>query len=72
MTITELDLATVKNYLRVDYDNDDVLIQVMIDSSLSYTQSFLNHKFTEFEEVPMEFLIAAIGHTKKTIRYGNY
>lgn len=60
MKITELTLDFAKNYLRVDYDNDDVLIQMMINAAQSYIQSFLNQKFTEFEEVPTEFTIAAL------------
>lgn len=60
MKITELTLEFVKNYLRVDYDNDDVLIQMMIDSAMSYIQSFLNQKFADFEEVPAEFTVAAL------------
>lgn len=60
MKITELTLEFAKNYLRVDYDNDDVLIQMMIDSAMSYIQSFLNQKFADFEEVPTEFTIAAL------------
>lgn len=59
--ITELDVDFVKNYLRVDYDYDDNLINLMIVSAQSYIQAFLNQKFTDFEEVPFEFTIAALG-----------
>lgn len=59
-SVTDLDLEFVKNYLRVDYDFDDNLINMMIFSSQSYIQGFLNQKFTDFEEVPAEFTIAAL------------
>lgn len=60
MTITELDLTTVKNYLRVDHNLDDAIIQMMIDSAKTYVQNFLNRSFEDFEQVPTEFVIAAL------------
>lgn len=60
MTINDLDLTFVKNYLRVDTSLDDDLISMMIVSAKSYIQSFLNKKFVDFEEVPPEFTIAAL------------
>lgn len=58
--ITELDINEVKNYLRVDHEDDDLLITTMIVSAKSYIQSYLNKKFSDFEEVPDEFTIAAL------------
>lgn len=58
--VTNLDVLFVKNYLRVDHDFDDQLIEMMINSAQSYIQSYLNQKFTDFIEVPSEFTIAAL------------
>ena len=60
MKITELDLDTVKNYLRIDHNEDDSLLSLMIDAAKSYIQSYLNKKFDEFEEIPDEFTIACL------------
>lgn len=62
MKITDeaFNLVLVKNYLRVDYTEDDVLIQLMIDSAKSYIQSYLNQPFEVFEDIPVEFTLAAL------------
>lgn len=60
MKITELDLDTVKNYLRIDHNEDDSLLSLMIIAAKSYIQSYLNKKFEEFEEIPDEFTIACL------------
>jgi len=60
MTITELDISTVKNYLRIDHDLDDKLLVLMIESAKNYVQSFINRLYDDFEEVPTEFVIAAL------------
>lgn len=58
--ITEIDLIFVKNYLKIDYEDDDQLLNLMIISAKSYIQSYLNKKFEEFEEIPSEFSIACL------------
>lgn len=62
MKITDeaFNLSLVKNYLRVDSKEDDVLIQLMIDTAKSYIQSYLNQDFEVFEDIPEEFTIAAL------------
>lgn len=62
MKITDeaFNLTLVKNYLRVDYTEDDTLIQLMIDSAKSYIQSYLNQPFEVFEDIPVEFTLAAL------------
>jgi len=58
--ITDLDLDFVKNYLRIDHDEDDNLLSLMIVSAKNFIQSYLNIKFSEMEEIPDEFTIAAL------------
>lgn len=62
MKITDeaFNLSLVKNYLRVDYDNDDTLINLMIDSAKSYIQSYLNQPFESYVDIPVEFTLAAL------------
>jgi len=60
MKITNLDLDFVKNYLRIDHTEDDALLLLMIDSAKNFIQSYLNIKFSEMEEIPDEFTIAAL------------
>lgn len=40
--ITEQDLEECKNYLRVDYDDDDELIKFMICASMQYVTNGFN------------------------------
>lgn len=57
-----VDLEFVKNYLKVDFDEDDVLISTFILGGKSYIESFLNRKIADFgTEVPQEFTIALLG-----------
>jgi len=60
MTITELDLITIKNYLRIDGPEDDILIELMLTSAKSFIENYLNQKFVEMVEVPSEFTIACL------------
>ncbi|MFB5197878.1 head-tail connector protein [Neobacillus sp. KR4-4] len=60
MKVTEIDLAYVKDYLRIDFEDDDNMISTMLVASKSFIQSYLNRKFTDFEEIPEEFTIAAL------------
>lgn len=75
--VVDLDLAMVKNYLRVDYDYDDTFIATILTAAKNYIQSYLNKKFIEFQEVPDEFTIACLalcGHwyeNRKIDREGN-
>lgn len=62
MKITDeaFNISLVKNYLRVDHNEDDTLIQLMIDSAKSYIQNYLNQPFETFEDIPVEFTLAAL------------
>lgn len=40
MKINEIDLIQVKNYLRVEHDLDDTLIQAMMDGAEEYIKSY--------------------------------
>lgn len=56
----EIDLQFVKNYLRVDFDEDDNLINTMIFAAKSYVQNYLNKRFEDFDELPTEFTVATL------------
>jgi uncharacterized phage protein (predicted DNA packaging) len=58
--VTDLSVDLVKTYLRVDYTDDDVLIQNMLDAARSMIQTYLNRSFNDFETLPSEFTIAAL------------
>lgn len=62
--VTDLDLDTVKEYLRVDFTDDDQLISIMIYGAKSFIQNYLNKKFTDWTdaslEIPDEFTIACL------------
>lgn len=64
MKVNELTLEYVKEYLRVDFNEDDIFIQNMIVAAQSFIQNHLNRKFTDWtnngEEVPAEFTISAL------------
>ncbi|WP_102691154.1 head-tail connector protein [Rummeliibacillus pycnus] len=62
MVITDeaFNLSLVKNYLRVDSNEDDTLLQLMIDSAKSYIQSYLNQPFESYVDIPVEFTLAAL------------
>lgn len=58
--ITEIDLDFLKNYLKIDFEDDDILLFTMLSASKSYIQSYLNRDFDDFEVVPLEFTIACL------------
>lgn len=62
--ITDLTLDDVKDYLRVDSEDDDKLIEAMLASAVSFIQNYLKRKFTDMiangEEIPDEFTIACL------------
>lgn len=60
-----LDLDFVKNYLRVDHDEDDSFIELMINASRSFVETYLNRKLDSFDgysngEYPQEIDIARL------------
>lgn len=58
----DIDLNIVKNYLRIDFDDsdNDRMLAIILASGKSFVQSYLNWKFTEVDEVPMEITIALL------------
>lgn len=58
--ITEIDLNTVKEYLRIDHEDDDVMLNTFLFAAKSFIQSYLKKKFSEFEEIPDEFTVACL------------
>ena len=40
MKVSDLDITMVKLYLKVDFDDDDLLIQLIIDGAKSYLKSY--------------------------------
>jgi uncharacterized phage protein (predicted DNA packaging) len=62
--ITELDLDFVKNYLKVDYTDDDNLISALIVAAQSYIDTMLGFKITEkwpvTSDIPAELTIACL------------
>lgn len=58
--ITDLNIQMVKDYLRIDHDDDDEFLNVILVSARSYIQSYLNLRFDDFEEIPDEFTIACL------------
>ncbi|MCU4842307.1 head-tail connector protein [Bacillus cereus] len=58
--VIDLDLEVTKNYLRVEHEDDDQLIELILSASKSYLQSYLNQKFSEFEELPDELTIPCL------------
>lgn len=58
----ELDLEFVKNYLRVDYDDDDILIKTIMSAAESFMMSYLDLDMDEIIDdqgaVPEAFTIS--------------
>jgi uncharacterized phage protein (predicted DNA packaging) len=67
MNIIELDTATAKNYLRVEHNDDDELLSMLLSAAKSYIQSYLNQKFVDMqispEGLPEELTIPALALT---------
>lgn len=61
--INELDLEFVKEYLKVDYEDEDTLIQSLILAAQSYVNTMLGYKVTErwsTTQIPDELTIACL------------
>jgi uncharacterized phage protein (predicted DNA packaging) len=61
--ITELDLLFVKEYLKVDFTDDDTLISTLLVAAKSYIETLLGYKLTSFEnfeDIPDELTIACL------------
>jgi len=61
MKIYELDVNTVKQFMKIDYDDDDQIISNMILAAKSYIQTLLGTSFdVNSEDIPTEFTIACL------------
>lgn len=58
--VTDLELADVKSYLKIDYSDDDILLSTMLMAALSFIQNYLCRNFSDFDDIPVEFTIAAL------------
>jgi uncharacterized phage protein (predicted DNA packaging) len=62
--ITDLDLEFVKEYLKVDYEDEDATIQMLILAAKSYIETILGFKiekeWTTSSEIPDELTVAAL------------
>lgn len=62
--ITELDLPFVKEYLKVDFDDEDTLISTITVAARSYIQTMIGYKITSEwpnrDDIPDELTIAAL------------
>lgn len=58
----DIDLDLVKSYLRIDFEDwdNDKMLSILLTSAKSFVQNYLNWKFTEVEEVPLEINIALL------------
>lgn len=55
------DISIVKNYLRVDHEDDDIFISiVLMPAAKTFIENYLNRKIKDFDELPKEFTIAAL------------
>lgn len=62
--ITQLDLPFVKEYLKVDYDDEDRTIEMLIVASRSFIETMLGYKiqahWTNHTEIPDELTVASM------------
>lgn len=55
-----LSVGEVKNYLRVDYDEDDILIQNLIEAAEDYLYNATGKKFTEKNKLAKRYCLALV------------
>lgn len=62
--ITEIDLAFAKEYLKVDYEDEDTIIYSLVVAARSFVETQLGYKITdEFpttEDIPAELTVACL------------
>lgn len=59
MKVSELTLNTIKQYLRIDGNDDDVLLQMLLDASVQYCTSYLGcdkQALEKYEDVTIVIL----------------
>lgn len=52
MKVSELKLDTIKNYLRVDSNEDDVLLKMLLDASIQYCVSYMGCTKQDLDKYP--------------------
>ena len=62
VTPQDIDLEIVKNYLRIDFDDvdNDRMLNIILASAKSFVQTYLNWKFVDVDEIPLEITIALL------------
>lgn len=61
MTVSEINIATVKQYARIDTDDDDVLIASIIVAAKEYCRSYTGLSIAELDGFPdMPIAVLAI------------
>lgn len=50
--ITDLDLYDAKSFLRVDFDNDDIFIELALESAKSYVCNYCKRTIEELDNIP--------------------
>lgn len=59
MVITDVTVDVVKNYLRVDTDSDDVLIEAILSASIKYAENITGlsvEQLAEYNDIPLAVL----------------
>ena len=57
MKVSDVTLEMVKNYLRVDGDEDDVLIMALMDASKNYIKSYLGTEdLDQWDDLTIAFM----------------
>ena len=52
MTLTTLDLYEAKNFLRVDFSEDDAFIELALDSAKSYVCNYCKRSIRDLDNIP--------------------
>lgn len=61
MKVSEIDLPTLKQYLRVDGDDDDILLTAYLDSAKEYMCSYLGCNVADLDKyAPLTIVAMAI------------
>ena len=52
MTLTTLDLYEAKNFLRVDFSEDDTFIELALESAKSYVCNYCKRSIKDLDNIP--------------------
>lgn len=50
--LSEIDLYDCKNFLRIDFDEDDLFIEMALDSAKSYVCHYCKRSAEDLDEIP--------------------